>query len=138
MLNPRIVLICHRDDVFNRDLISRWLASFAQLVGIVEIEERRTIIWRRLRAEGRRVGFPRLLDVLAFRLYYRVALAADDAAWERAAIARAANTWKAPDPATPVLRAQDPNDETVRAFLERVAPDLAIARCKWLLKRATY
>ena len=138
MSKPRIVLICHRDDVLNRDLVSRWLASFAELVGIIEIAERRTMTWRRLRAERRRIGIARLLDILAFRVYYRVALAADDAAWERAAVTRAADTWKAPDPATPVLRTHDPNDDTVRAFLERVAPDLAVARCKWLLKRAIY
>jgi hypothetical protein len=137
-LKPRIVLICHHDDMLDRDLVSRWLASFGELVGIVEIEERRTVLWRRLRAERRRVGIARLLDVLAFRLYYRVALAADDTAWERAAIARAAEAWNAPDPATPVLRTHDPNDDAVRAFLERVAPDLAVARCKWLLKRPIY
>ena len=135
---PRIALICHRDDAFNRDLVSRWLASFAELVGIVEIEERREAMWRRLRAESRRVGIARLLDVLAFRVYYRLALAADDGAWQRAAIARAAETWPAPDPATPVLRTHDPNEETVHAFLERIAPDLAVARCKWLLRRAIY
>jgi folate-dependent phosphoribosylglycinamide formyltransferase PurN len=138
MLKPRITLICHHDDVFNRDLIARWLASFGELTGIVEIEERREVMWRRLRAERRRVGIARLLDVLAFRAYYRLALAADDAAWERAAIARAAQAWSAPDPATPVLRTHDPNDETVRLFLERVAPDLAVARCKWLLSRTIY
>ena len=137
-MKPRIALICHHDDRFDRDLVSRWIASFAELVGIVEIEERREVLWRRLRAERRRVGIPRLLDVLAFRLYYRVALAAADAAWERAAIARAQQAWEAPDPATPVLRTHDPNDDRVRSFLERVAPDLAIARCKWLLKRPVY
>jgi len=138
MLKPRIALICHRDDVFDRDLVSRWLASFAELAGIVEIEERRAVMWRRLRAERRRVGSARLLDVLAFRVYYQIAFAAKDAAWERAAIARAAQTWHAPHPATPVLRTHDPNDETVRAFLARVAPDLAVARCKSLLRRAIY
>ncbi len=138
MLKARVVLICHRNDVFNRDLISRWLASFAELVGIVEIEERREVLWRRLRAERRRVGTARLLDVLAFRLYYRFAFASADAAWQRTAVASAAGAWKAPDPATPVLRTHDPNDDTVRAFLERVAPDLALARCKWLLRRGVY
>jgi folate-dependent phosphoribosylglycinamide formyltransferase PurN len=138
LLKPRIALICHRDDVFNHDFVGRWLASFAEIAGIVEIEERRGVMWRRLRAEVRRVGIARLFDVLAYRVYYRLALAADDSAWERAAISRAAESWKAPDPATPVLRTRDPNDETVRAFLERVAPDLAVARCKWLLKRAIY
>jgi folate-dependent phosphoribosylglycinamide formyltransferase PurN len=138
MLKPRIALICHREDVFNRDLVSRWLASFAELAGIVEIEERREVRWGRLRAEGRRVGIARLVDVLAFRVYYQLALAAGDSAWERAAIARAADAWEAPDPTTPVLRRHNPNDETVRAFLERVAPDLVLARCKWLLRRAVY
>ena len=138
MLKPRIALICHRDDLLSRDLVSRWLASFAELVGIVEIEERRAVMWRRLRAEARRVGIVRLLDVLAFRIHYRLALAKDDATWERTAIAQAAEAWKPPDPATPILRAHDPNDEAVRAFLERLAPDLVVARCKWLLRRAIY
>ncbi len=138
MSTPRIVLICHREDAFNRDLVSRWLASFARLVGIVEIEEPPQVMWRRLRAEVRRVGLARLLDVLAFRCYYRLALAAGDAAWERATIASAAQAWQAPDASTAVLRTQDPNDDKVRAFLEELQPDLALARCKWLLKRRIY
>lgn len=138
MLKPRVALICHRHDVFNRELISRWLASFAELVGIVEIEDRREVMWRRLRAERRRIGAARLLDVIAFRLYYRAAFAAADAAWQRTVVARAMAVWKAPNPAPPVLRTHDPNDEAVRAFLERLAPDLVIARCKWLLRRAVY
>ncbi len=138
MPRPRVVLICHRDDGFDRDLVSRWLASFAQLVGIVEIQERRGIIWRRLRAEVRRVGLFRLLDVLAFRAYYRLALAGADAAWDRATIARAAERWQAPDSSTALLRTEDPNDDKVRAFLEELQPDLALARCKWLLKRPIY
>jgi len=138
MLKPRIALICHRDEPFDRELVSRWLESFAELVGIAEIEERRTVRWRRLRAEARRVGVVRLLDVLAFRIYYRVARARDDASWERTAIARAPQACRAPDRAVPVLRTQDPNDEAVRGFLERVAPDLVVARCKWLLRRAIY
>jgi len=138
MLKPRIALICHLDDAFDHELVSRWLASFADIAGIVEIEERRGLLWRRLRAEARRVGIARLLDVVAFRVYYRLALAGADAVWERAAIARAAEVWKAPDPAIPVLRTHDPNDEAVRMFLERVAPDLTIARCKWLLRRAIF
>jgi formyl transferase-like protein len=138
MLKPRIALICHHDEALDRDLVSRWLASFAELAGIVEIEERPAVMWRRLRAERRRVGVARLLDVLAFRVYYRLALAADDAAWERAAIARAAQAWPAPAPAVPVLRTPDPNDETVREFLARLSPDLTLARCKWLLRREIY
>ena len=137
-MKPRIALIYHRDDPFDRELVSRWLASFANIAGIVEIEERREVLGRRVRAEARRVGIARLLDVLAFRVYYRLALAASDSAWQRAAIAHAAAVWKAPDPATPVLRTHDPNDETVRVFLERLAPDLTLARCKWLLRRAIY
>ena len=135
---PRIALICHRDDRFDRDLVSRWITSFAELVGIVEIEERPAVTWRRLRAEIRRVGVARLLDVLALRLHYRLASAAADAAWERAVIARAAEVWRPPGTATPVLRTHDPNDDAVRIFLAGLAPDLALARCKWLLRRAVY
>ena len=133
-----MVLICHADDRFDRELVSRWLGSFAELVGIVEIQERPALLWRRLRAEARRVGLARLLDVLAFRLYYRLMLADEDSAWERTVRAEAATGWPAPDPATPVLRTHDPNDESVRSFLARLAPDLVLARCKWLLRRAIY
>jgi hypothetical protein len=137
-VQPRIALICHRDDRFDRELVSRWIASFAELVAIVEIEERRGVRWRRLRAERRRVGTARLLDVLAFRFYYRVAIAAADGAWEHSPIARAEEAWKAPDSGTPVLRTHDPNDDAVRLFLERLAPDLTLARCKWLLRSEIY
>ena len=137
-MKPRIALICHGDDPFDRELVSRWLASFAELAGIVEIHEPPRVRWRRLRAETRRVGLVRLLDVLAFRVYYRLALAADDAAWEHRAITRASAEWPAPDPATPVLRIHDPNDDSVRSFLAGLAPELVLARCKWLLRRAIY
>jgi hypothetical protein len=38
----------------------------------------------------------------------------------------------------PTLMTANPNDARVTDFLRRAAPDLMVARCKWLLKRSVY
>ena len=134
----RIALICHAGERINRELVAGWLGSFATLVAIVVIQEERAVQIRRVRSEYRRVGFWRLLDVLAFRLYYRIFLAAADAEWERAEIARRRAAWTDVAGDCPVIVAKDPNDAAVVRFLEEQKPDMIVARCKWLLKKTVY
>src|SRR5687768_4311307 len=77
----RTLLICHEGAGLDREGLARWLASFSDLTGVVVLRERGQRVWRRLRREVRRVGPLRFADVLAFRLYYRLFLAARDRAW---------------------------------------------------------
>src|SRR5438093_10263900 len=74
----KTLLVCHHDAPLHRLGMARWLASFSDLSGIVEIHESRDRLWRRVRREIGRVGTLRFLDVLAFRTYERLRLAAAD------------------------------------------------------------
>lgn len=129
----RIALICHHDNVLNREGVPAWLASFSELAGVVVIEETRGRLARRIRREWQRSGL-RMLDVLAFQLYYRVHLAARDRAWTQRRAAQLAERYDPPRADVPVHRTDDPNSEATRAFLESVSPDLVLARCKTLLR----
>src|SRR5512142_1546645 len=84
MAAARSVLICHSDEPLNRIGLARWLASFTDLAALVVIDEPRARLWKRIRRELQRVGPLRFLDVLAFRLYYKLALAPADRAWTQA------------------------------------------------------
>src|SRR5579863_2067783 len=74
----RSVLICHHDEPLNRLGLARWMASFTDLAAIVVVREPRARFVKRVRREIRRVGAFRFMDVLAFRIYYRLALAGAD------------------------------------------------------------
>jgi len=134
----RTLLICHHDEPINRLGVARWLASFSELSGIIEIHEPGRRLWRRVRREFRRVGPIRFIDVLAFRLYSRLVLSARDRAFEAAALERLSATYPPLDPRTPVLVTHDPNSAEVVAFLRGLAPDVVLARCKTLLKKDVY
>src|SRR3954453_19323011 len=128
----RTALICHHDNRLNRNILPRYLASFTELAGVVVIEESRGRLWKRIRREWRRSGFG-ILDVLAFRLYYRLRLAATDRAWIDDEMERLKSVYpEAPE--IPVHHTDDPNSERAREFLESIAPDLVLARCKTLLR----
>jgi len=134
----RTLLICHHDEPINRLGVARWLASFSQLVGIIEIHEPAGRLGRRIWRELRRVGPIRFLDVLAFRLYSRLFLSARDRAFEAAALERLSATYPPLDPQTPVLVTPSPNSAEAVAFLRQLAPDVVLARCKSLLKKDVY
>src|SRR6516165_2477310 len=112
----RTVLICHADDALNREGLARWFASFTDLAGVVVIHEPRQRLWRRLRREWRRVGFWRLLDVFAFRLYYRCFLRNRDRAWEQAKLAELCRVYPALGPTVEVLHTPSPNSAEALAF----------------------
>ena len=138
MTRPRVVLICHHDDPLNREGLARWLASWADLAGLVVLSEPRQRLWRRIKREVRRVGPLRFLDVLAFRLYYRLFLRRRDAFWEQEELARLRAAYPPVPASTTVLHAPSPNAPTVEALLRELAPDLMIARCKSLLKESIF
>lgn len=134
----RSVLICHRGSHLDRDGLTRWLASFSDLAGIVELDEPPRRTWQRIRREVRRSGIWRFLDVLAFRVFYRVFQAARDRRWEQQTASALASRYGEPPPTTPVLHASSVNAPEVSAFLRECRPDFVIARCKTLLKPAVF
>jgi hypothetical protein len=134
----KTVLICHAESRLNRDAVARWLASFSDLVGMVLIEEPQNYALTRVRRELKRIGPIRFLDVLAFRLYYKVFLAARDTRWLGRVLEDIASRFGALPSTVEVLQTPDPNSPEVEAFLKRLAPDLAIARCKRILKERIF
>jgi len=128
----RSVVICSDDNVFNRQVLPAYLASVTELVGIVAIVDKPEDTWKRLRHEWRRSKW-RILDVLAFRAFYRLRHASRDREWIRAR-SRAELGRFAPVHNVPVHRTTEPNGAETRAFVESLAPDIAVAACKTMLR----
>lgn len=133
----RTVLICHHDAPIDTDGLARWLTAETEFVGIVRITEPGNMVAKRAKREVGRIGWLRFLDVAAFRLYYRLRLAGVDHAWETEEVARLARRYPQASIA-PIHDTATPNSPETRAFLERVAPDIMLARCKFLLKREIF
>jgi len=133
----KTVLICHDGDLFDQQGLSRWLASFSDLVGIVVLRERRDALKRRIRREIERSGRLRLLDILVFRLYYRIFLAPQYQAWLARALAELQSRF-GDVPQVPTIYSHTPNAPEVEAFLRKLQPDLMLARCKFILKERIF
>ena len=132
---PRVVLMCHADDRIDIEGLSTWIAASMRLVGVIVLHEPPRRKLKRLRNEIRRVGWLRFLDVLAFRLYYRLRLARADAKWQGEEVIRLRSRYPASFDGLSTFAAADPNTEEVRRFLTELEPDLLIARCKFILKK---
>jgi hypothetical protein len=109
-----------------------------KLAGLLVIRDEPGRLWRAARREVRRVGAMKFLDVVAFRAYARVALAGGDAAWKDARLASLRAAYPADLQQVPRIAVSSPNSAEAKAFLEALRPDLAIARCKVILKREIF
>jgi len=134
----KTVLICHREEPQNRVALARWLASFSELAGVMILQETRDRKMRRFRRELRRVGWLRFLDVIAFRLYYRLFFARQDRQWEESVIASISAKYAEPRPETRYLVTTSPNTEEGVAFLKQCDPDIVLARCKQILNERVF
>ena len=129
----RSALICHAGDTLNQDGMSRWLASFSDLVLRVEIEEPASRLVRRVRREIGRSGLLGFGDVLAFRAWYRLRYASHDAAWTDALIRELASRF--PDQGKPMRHpTRSPNEPHVIEALRDQRVDFVVARCKSILR----
>jgi hypothetical protein len=134
----RTLLICHEEDDLDREGLARWLASFSSLVGIISLRETKQQIWRRIRREFKRVGVLRFLDVLAFRLYYAFFLAKKDRAWKKKKLEELGRIYPLLREDLPVLYTHSPNSPEAEQFIQRLNPDIALARCKFILKERIF
>lgn len=133
----RTVLICHAGARIDEEGLARWLASFSTLAGIVVLKETAGRGWKRIRTEIRRSGWLGMVDVAAFRFWYRLFRAADDRAWEAAEVQRLCDRF--PSVASvPRLETTSPNSPDCLAFLQQLQPDVMLARCKSLIKPAVF
>lgn len=131
-MRPRVAFICHHDMPLHYDGISRWLASWAELTGLVVVKEPPSMLRKRVRREMRRVGALRLVDVLAQRLYYRAAHARRDRDWveEQHQSLRA----RYPElPPVPTACVASPNGAEAQRVLAEAKPDLVLALSKNIL-----
>jgi methionyl-tRNA formyltransferase len=109
-----------------------------RLAGLLIIREGRGSLVRAARREIRRVGLLKFADVLAFRLYSRLALARSDGEWRQQELRRLRALYPSNLDTVPRLVVSSPNTPEAKAFLEQLRPDLVIARCKVILKREIY
>jgi methionyl-tRNA formyltransferase len=79
-----------------------------------------------------------MLDVVAFRLYYRAFMASDDAAWQRSTLAALQSRFRASLGGVPVAVVDNANSDAAFAVLSTASPDLVIAKCRWLLHRRIF
>ena len=108
------------------------------MAGLILIRDTPGRLRRAARREIRRVGWLRFLDVLAFRAYARLRLAGADEAWKGRAVARLRERYPANLDSVPRLVVASPNSDEARAFMAKLQPDIAIARCKLILKREIF
>ncbi|MBW2735158.1 MAG: formyl transferase [Deltaproteobacteria bacterium] len=132
------VLICHHDTLLDREGLAGWLASFSDLAGIVVIREEGQRLKRRIKREVERSGALRFLDVLAFRLYYKLLLAPQDKRVEAQLLEDLALRYGKASVDTPIFETHSPNSKEARAFVRDCAPDFMIARCKTILRRRMF
>jgi Formyl transferase len=133
----RTLLICHEDAALDREGLARWLASFSTVAGTVVIREPGGRLRKRVAREIRRVGLLRFLDVLAFRVYHRLAHAAADRRWEAGELVRLRSRFPE-GPGAPELVVASPNGGDAQTFIGERQPDLVIARCKTLLSQRIF
>lgn len=134
----KTLLICHHDAPLDREGLARWLAATTELVGIVEVHESPKRLRRRIRRELKRVGPLRFADVLAFQAYYRAALARRDARWEAERLDELSRRYPELPDDLPVLRTTSPNSTEALELVQDAAPDLMIARCKFILQEKVF
>lgn len=79
-----------------------------------------------------------MLDVLAFRLYYRLTMAANDAAWLQDRLQQLRGAYPAVPASTPELVVESPNSRDSEAFIREARPDLVIALCKNILAQRVF
>ena len=134
----RTLLICHDGAHLSQYGLSRWLATFSNLVGIIVLKERKHRLYKRIRREIGRVGITRFIDVVTFRIYYKFFLSKKDRIWEQEKLQELNFTYPKIHDDIPILKTHSPNSKDSEAFIKEVNPDIMIARCKTLLKKSIF
>ena len=104
------------------------------MAGLILIRDTPGRLRRAAKREIGRVGLLRFADVVAFRVYARLFLAARDAAWTDRTVREMQMRYPADLDSVPQVVVTSPNSDAAKAFLADLKPDIAIARCKMILK----
>lgn len=134
----RTVLICHDDEPLNRYGLARWLATFTDLAGVVVIREPNSSLWKKVNREIKRIGLLRFLDVLFFRIYYRLFLASADEKWQEAMLRKLEEHYEDVPQSARFLETPSPNSQETEQFLRAIQPDIILARCKSILNKRIF
>ncbi len=132
------MLICHQQDRIDSVGLASWLAATMDLSGIVEIRDDGARRFRVARREIARAGIMRFLDAVAMRGYSWLRWRKAEAAWIDREIARLRRKYPAALDRIPRLVVNDPNCDRARAWIAALAPDVIIARCKFILEPAVF
>ncbi len=130
----RTVLICQEDAPLARVGMARWLGQCSDLAGMIVLKETGGRRWKRIQREAARIGWLRMLDVFAFRVYQRLFLASADAAFCKAKLEELRSKYPPLRGDLPTLTASSPNSAECVEFLISLEPDVIIASCKHILK----
>ena len=104
------------------------------MAGLILIRDKPGRLWRAAKREIKRVGLIRFADVVAFRVYARLFLAAKDAEWTDRTVREMRTRYPVDLDSIPQVVVTSPNSDAAKACLAGLKPDLAIARCKMILK----
>ena len=118
--------------------MASWLAATMRLAGIVEIRDDEARRWRVVRREVARFGLLRFLDSVAMRAYTWWRFRHAEAAWADRQVAVLRERYPVSLAEIPRLVVSDPNSDSTRSFIAGLAPDVIIARCKFILKPAIF
>ena len=135
---PRTVLICHSGATLNRYGLPGWLSSFSELAGVVLIDETRKRKWKRIKYQIKRDGYFKLVDVMLMKVYYALSsLKQSDHQKEAQLLERLRHKYPYDAPVAE-FRTTNPNNKATRQFLHDLDADLAIVRCKMLLRESLF
>lgn len=133
----RTAIIFHENDLIDSEITTRWLASFSDLAGLVILREDGGKAKNRVKREIKRVGLFRFIDVIAFRIYYRIFHASKDANWRKNEVSRLDKELPELGEVAKIV-ATSPNLPEVKDFLSSLDLDFVIARCKVILKKEIF
>jgi hypothetical protein len=134
----KTLLIMHYGAKFEERVISKYLASFSDLTGIVIIKENKSNKINRIKKEFERKGIWGLLDVALFRIYYNIFLAKRDELWLETEITKTEEKYDSLDKNIPIFITDNPNSLETEQFINEQSPDITIARCKQLLTKQIF
>ena len=135
----KTILICHSEHILFKVGLSKWLASFSDLVGLVIIQEKKySMLKKRISWEIRRIGLIRLFDVLLFRVYYKLFISLKDKKWEKNKLRELVQYYSDNVDFVDTIYTTNPNDSAVGQFIKSRNPDIMFSQCKFLLKESIF
>lgn len=132
----KTIIILHNDSLFDKEILTRWLNSFSDLVGIIVINESKDIVKRRIKFEIKRSGIFGFFDILLFRIFYKLKYSKLDNDFLNNIINEYKTKFELPK--IDFINTNSINDEKVKDFIESKKVDIVLARCKQLIKKDIY